>query len=502
MACSLHPLLGMLGFVNDLIAGRAEHEAVEHFERENRMAERTGRLSREGALFASWLFATKGLAATTFENRVPFAESMKVLGMDAPVVVAGIENAVAATVILARQGALFLAPEFMLLGEHWFPNWRTDHRTGFRYLCAAFFTIAASEKVDVPTGSRLLDWAIRLEDWATAVMICIALCNWYGEHGRLEDMEATIDRLLPYATGLESIILRGHLVTIAMNRGNYQIGLAENQRIESDLRDIPRDDDYYRNLHAAVTQQIDCLIELRRLDEAQQRWRDAHDLLPRLTEHRAEAEARLLGQLALLRREQDAMDAAFDAASEAVQLAVANHCPAVLIAELRHTRADLLRQVGRDREAIEEINATANTPVPPKLRSRLLHLKALLLKEYGGPQALEHLLESYEEDRFRGDDAGVAISLLTIARIFTEEHDYDRARERIREALPVADACGLVNVVASLALLWAEIDLAEGKTTSAATWLVTARNKFAESKDEGGIAHVTRLLDTLRARAE
>jgi hypothetical protein len=59
-----------------------------------------------------------------------------------------------------------------------------------------------------------------------------------------------------------------------------------------------------------------------------------------------------------------------------------------------------------------------------------------------------------------------------------------------------------VNVVASLALLWAEIDLAEGKTTSAATWLVTARNKFAESEDEGGVADVTRLLDTLRARAE
>jgi hypothetical protein len=192
------------------------------------------------------------------------------------------------------------------------------------------------------------------------------------------------------------------------------------------------------------------------------------------------------------------MDAALDAASQAVQLAVANLCPAVLIAELRHTRADLLRQVGQDRDAIEEINATANTPVHPKLRSRFLHLKALLLKEYGGPQALEHLLESYEEDRLRGDDAGVAISLLTIARIFTEEHDYDRARERIREALPVADACGLVNVVASLTLLWAELDLAEGKITSAATWLDTARNKFAESEDEDGVARVTRLLGALR----
>jgi tetratricopeptide (TPR) repeat protein len=279
-------------------------------------------------------------------------------------------------------------------------------------------------------------------------------------------------------------------------------GLAENQQLETDLQDLPSDDDYYWNLQATITQQIDCLRELGRLDEADQRWREAQDLLPRITEYRAEAEARLLGQLAHLRREQDAMDAALDAASQAVQLAVANHCPAVLIAELRHMRADLLRQVGRDREAVEELNATANTPMPQALRSRFLHLKALLLEQHGAPQALEHLLESYQQDRLRGDDAGVAISLLAIARIFTEEHEYDRARERIREALPLADACGLVNVVAGLALLWADIDLAEGKTTSAATWLITARNKFAESEDEGGVAHVTRLLDTLRARAK
>jgi len=92
----------------------------------------------------------------------------------------------------------------------------------------------------------------------------------------------------------------------------------------------------------------------------------------------------------------------------------------------------------------------------------------------------------------------VAISLLAIARIFTDEHEYDRARARIREALPLADACGLVDVVAGLALLWAEIDLAEGKTSSAATWLVTARDKFAKIEDEGGVAETTRLIDALR----
>jgi tetratricopeptide (TPR) repeat protein len=196
------------------------------------------------------------------------------------------------------------------------------------------------------------------------------------------------------------------------------------------------------------------------------------------------------------------MGAAIEAASEAVAIAVSNHCPAVLIAELRNTKADLLRLAGRAREAIEELNATASVDMHPGLRSRFLHLKALILQEYGAPEALENLLESYQQDRLRGDDAGVAISLLAIARIFTNEHEYDRARERIREALPLADASGLANVVASLALLWAQIDLAEGKYSSASTWLITARDKFAQSDDEGGAAQATRLLDALRAPAQ
>lgn len=498
-----HPLLGMLGFVNDLIAGRTEREATARFEQQNRMAERAGRLNREGSLFASWLFTNKGVAATSFENRAEFAEHVKeIVEMTPAAIVAGIENAVAATVVLPQPDVLYLAPEFVLLGERWFPNWRTDHRAGFRRLCAAFFMLAARGKVDVEMGSRLLDWALRLEDFKTSIMIYVATSSWYGDHGRLEDLEATIDLLLPHATGMERIILRGHLVTIATNRGDYRTGLAENQQLEADLGELTGDSDYYRNLHAAITQQIDCLVELDQLDEAERRWRDADALIAHLEEHRAEAQARLLGQLANLRREQNQMDAAIDAASQAVQHAVANHCPDVLIAELRNTKADILRLARRDQEALDELNAVSGIEMPPSLRSRFLHLKALLLKHYGAPQALEHLLESYQNDRLRGDGGGVAISLLAIARIFTEEHEYDRARERIREALPLADACGLVNVVGGLALLWAEIDLAEGKTSSAASWLATAREKFVRSEDDSGVADVTRLLDRLRPPAE
>ena len=38
------------------------------------------------------------------------------------------------------------------------------------------------------------------------------------------------------------------------------------------------------------------------------------------------------------------------------------------------------------REAVQELNATANTPMTPALRSRFLHLKALILEEYVRPR--------------------------------------------------------------------------------------------------------------------
>ena len=136
-------------------------------------------------------------------------------------------------------------------------------------------------------------------------MICVTVSRWYGEHGRLEDIKSTIEFLLPHATGMERIILRGHLVTIATNCGDYRTGLTENQQLEADLQALVGDSDYHWNLHAAITQQIDCLVELDRLDEAERRWREAQELLPNLDENRSEAEARLLGQLANLRREQE-----------------------------------------------------------------------------------------------------------------------------------------------------------------------------------------------------
>jgi hypothetical protein len=184
-----------------------------------------------------------------------------------------------------------------------------------------------------------------------------------------------------------------------------------------------------------------------------------------------------------------------------VKIAVDNQCPEVLIAELRQTKADLLRRLDRDREAVEELNAIANVPMPPALRSRFLHLKGTLLERYNAPDALEHLLRPTSTTLCAAMRL-VSPSLCTSSRDLPRRRGIQSRARTHQGSVPLANKCGLMNLVASLAYLWAEIDLPEGKKTSAATWLVTARDKFAEAKDEDGVENATRLLDRLRAEEE
>jgi len=75
---------------------------------------------------------------------------------------------------------------------------------------------------------------------------------------------------------------------------------------------------------------------------------------------------------------------------------------------------------------------------------------------------MEHILESLEYDRLRGDLAGTAISLVTIARISIDQGDITRAKERLREAFPYVRECNLGSIMGTFALLWGEVEAAEG----------------------------------------
>jgi len=67
-----------------------------------------------------------------------------------------------ATVVFQIEDDLVLSPDFLLLGEKWFPNWRTDHIAAFRTLIAAFTTLDHHGSFDLDFGEVLLDGAAQL----------------------------------------------------------------------------------------------------------------------------------------------------------------------------------------------------------------------------------------------------------------------------------------------------------------------------------------------------
>ena len=113
------------------------------------------------------------------------------------------------------------------------------------------------------------------------------------------------------------------------------------------------------------------------------------------------------------------------------------------------------------------------------------------------PQWIEHILESLEYDRLRGDFAGMAISLVTLARIFIDQNEIGRAKERLREAFPYVRECGLRSVMGTFALLWGEIEAAEGSIESAKSWMKDAVTAFDADGQVDKSEDVRRMLDRL-----
>jgi tetratricopeptide (TPR) repeat protein len=403
-------------------------------------------------------------------DRAKYADDMKAFGMDPAMLLAGIDECLNATVVFQIEDDLVLSPDFLLLGEKWFPNWRTDHIAAFRTLIAAFTTLDHHGSFDLDFGEVLLGWGSAIGAWKEAGLLCVRICTWYGQQGRLEEMEGVIKRTVAHLEGEEKLILEGHLITMFTDSGRYAEALNLHHAIEARVRLLPQnEDEYFRNLIACLTQQIDCLLELDRGDEALALWHDASEVEAEWSEPAADVRPRLLGQRAQIYAHAGDLDSALNDIGEAINLA--EKCPGVLAAELRTTRCDFLRRLDRLLEAEVELRKVEPFADSGRLRSRFLHIKGLLMEERQDPRWTEHVLESYEHDRQRGDLAGVAISLVTMARIFIDQGEIGRARERLREAFPYIRRCGLANIMGTFARLWGEIELAEGSQSAGRSWL-------------------------------
>jgi tetratricopeptide (TPR) repeat protein len=492
-----HPLITIRKFLEDVAHGLTPDQATVAFENLNRMPERYAKLGKPGRLFASLLVTVHGTARPPRGDLAEYAKNLDDLGLDGHTLVAGVDECIAAKIVFRIGEDLVLSPDFFLLADRWFPDWRTEHIRMFQSFVAAFATLDyEAKKFDLAMGESLLGWAIAIRAWKEAGLLCVRLCAWYGERGRLPEMEGLIMLVVPNVDGEERLVLEGHLISILVSSGQYERALALHKEMEKRVRSLPsRDHEYFLNLIASLSQQVDCLIEVDRLDEALVLWREAAELVDLWPGPEPDARPRIYGQRATIYKESGEFESALATIKEAIRLA--EKLPGTLYAELRCTKSEILRRLERFDDAEAELRAIAPQATGGALRSSYLHLKGLLMERRRDPQSVGHILESLEYDRLRGDFAGMAISLVTLARIFIDQNEIERAKERLRQAFPYVRDCGLRSIMGTFALLWGEIEAAEGSIESAKSWMMDAVAAFDADGQADRSEQVRRVLDRL-----
>jgi tetratricopeptide (TPR) repeat protein len=452
------------------------------------MPARFARLGAAGRKMASLLYTLGGSMTPPTGDLEKYSRDMKDLGLDGEMLVAGIDECVHARVVLRADDSFVLVPDFMLLGDKWFPDWRTENLPVFHRLLGAFATLDRGGKLDPEMAKTLLGWAIAIGVWEEAGLLCIRLCQWLDRERRLEEeaMEGAIRVILPHVEGETKTILEGDLVCLLASSGRYADALTHHKAMEARFRALPKGGhDYYLNVIANLTQQIDCLIELDRLEEAAKLWDDAFGLAQAWPDRDPGVIPRLHAQRATIYREAGDEQSGLREIAEALDGAA--DCSDILVAQFRFVKADLLRRLGRFQEAELELRK-----VEP-----LADSEALRPEELRGPNWEEHVLESLEHDRERGDPAGVAISLVTLARIFIDQGELDRAKERLREALPYVKRSGLARLFGTFARLCGEIELAEGSKDSAKSWLTSAHRAYKQAGSPDAAEAIRRLMQTV-----
>jgi tetratricopeptide (TPR) repeat protein len=277
------------------------------------------------------------------------------------------------------------------------------------------------------------------------------------------------------------------------NAGRYAEAFALHQEIEARARALPEDgEEHYLNLIASLTQQVDCLLALDHPHQAQQKWQESLDLYEQWPSPTPDSYPRLLALKAQMLAHAGEHEQAIEAINES--LAIGHDLPEMLLSEFHAVKCEYLIKLRRIEDAADELELAQAAGDVEDFAPRFFHLKGLLLEGQQDPRWIEHILESYERDLLAGRWEGVAISLLTVARIFIDAGEYERARERLNEAFGYIRKFRMTGQIATFMLLWGEVEAATKSSAEGRPWISLAKNQAASEGQQTVIQRAERLL--------
>lgn len=438
--------LGLVPGVIQYIAGHPRvdlQQAEQWIDAENQMSQRFARLTEEGKRVGSLLAAVGGHSQlNTKGDHVEMA-----YGMSADVLSKGVRNALGAGVIVKGAGGYYLAPDFRLLRERWFPRYAEENAAVLRDMFRVAMTLTRREPVregDAEFATGVLLMAVDMKQLGYAMELFTVLIPWYSNRGRLEQL-LTIAKLLSYQSGMEGVVAQGTIAKILTEQNLFQEALKMHQDLELRLKGLQEEEWYEQNLIASLTGQVDCLTNLGMPDESLEKLKEAAAVAEAWKDASPDTRPRLLAQMGELLLYRGHTKAALVGLNQAVPLAEKAGSASLLV-DVLYTKAKILWQLDENDEAealLERIHSVIDIKDVPRMYPQVLDLQGKLLAERNDPRAIDFLLESYERDLETSDYRGAALSLLSLIKLYVETGELDQAEVRLNELEKLVDDCSL-----------------------------------------------------------
>ena len=400
---------------------------------ENRITDRISRLTEPGRKLLAILIAVRGATSWDGDDAPEFLRTSKSDFATAR------RELVNAKVAFDIDGLLRISPDILIAGKRVLPDFASLVRDFVRHSAAIHVSAVrvpetASER-NIFRVLAIFQMAVFAEDWQTAHALLLLVTPWFDRQGRISELLEAFEIMGEHTDNGEKVVNTGNSAYVYQQVGRYADALAIHQKNERWLRSHSDFEDYTRNLFSAVIAQVDCLVNLNRLEDALPLLREAQAVLKAWDEPLADAEFSILGnQAEILRRQGKYQEsvAVFELAIRNAKVAGLEHVTMRFLYALAACATEF-DDYSRAAKALRELEKMPGLNSSDELYSKYLDVKAKILEAQGSEAFVHYFFESYEVDLARGDDKGVAASLFHLVRHYARSADKGRAREKLPE---------------------------------------------------------------------
>ena len=416
-----------------ILRGDSAVAALQQILIENRLDARVHDLLPQGRKLVEHIIGLGGVSSVSIN-----AEH-RIIDMEANEIEDGQRSIIAQRLGLVLEGFLHLSPEVMCFADVLFPQWRSRSERHLERMAGLFAVIhqhtpLRSEK-EAEEARSLLNWSSSQGRWDLFHELLLICSRLFYQAGRTSELVSYMETAIENLTGEERMIHFGNLSAHHAQQGDYELCLKEQRDLQLWFEQNQQGSDRSRNVLAARSQQMNCLIHLGRAPEVVIELPEILEQAKRWKEAPLSAEAHILGIFGEAYRALGQYKTTIHFFTKALKSLQENGVQGEEELKFLYALSSALLQdddVHGAAAVFSELERKLPHGAQPDMLSNVYHLKGKLLSEMHDPDATKYLLKSLEIDLASGYLDSSFVSLISVAH----NAHLDNDRDAVRSFLP------------------------------------------------------------------